>query len=253
VEIDRRLAQLRCRHQPERRIVPRLHRLGILDGFRAEGAMTDGVDIRGPTDQVFATPAHPLACNPAPPATVGSCARYWRDSWPTVPGGEGSTCDLGLSFGRIDNGRRRRRVAFTDGTAADYDLVIGADGLYSATRAAIFPEAPKPRYIGQAVWRCGDAAADPSAHGGDVDGAEAEGRDQPCLGSQSYLFLTEDRPTNDHVPPETHVAALRALLRRSRRPPSRRWRTGDERRQQVVYRPLEQLLLPRPGTRAGWC
>ena len=31
--------------------------------------------------------------------------------------------------------------------------VIGADGLYSTVRQALLPDAPAPRYRGQAVWR----------------------------------------------------------------------------------------------------
>lgn len=37
---------------------------------------------------------------------------------------------------------------FADGTTASADLLIGADGLHSRTRALIDPRAPKPRYLG---------------------------------------------------------------------------------------------------------
>jgi hypothetical protein len=36
----------------------------------------------------------------------------------------------------------------------------------------------------------------------------------PVSDSDTSLFLTEGRPTNDHVPPETHVAVLKDLLMR---------------------------------------
>lgn len=39
-------------------------------------------------------------------------------------------------------------VSFADGTRADGDLLIGADGLHSATRSIIDPDAPGPRYAG---------------------------------------------------------------------------------------------------------
>ena len=44
-------------------------------------------------------------------------------------------------------------VTLSDGTEGRYDLVIGADGLFSATRGMILPEAPLPRYTGQICWR----------------------------------------------------------------------------------------------------
>ena len=40
-----------------------------------------------------------------------------------------------------------------DGSTARYDLVIGADGLYSATRGMLFPDARQPQLTGQGVWR----------------------------------------------------------------------------------------------------
>ncbi|GHJ49597.1 FAD-dependent oxidoreductase [Catellatospora sp. TT07R-123] len=40
------------------------------------------------------------------------------------------------------------RVEFADGTHAEGDLLVGADGIHSATRTAIDPAAPGPRYTG---------------------------------------------------------------------------------------------------------
>ncbi len=44
-------------------------------------------------------------------------------------------------------------VRFSDGSEGSYDLVIGADGVHSQTRAMVFPEAETPQFTGQAVWR----------------------------------------------------------------------------------------------------
>ncbi|MFD1050000.1 FAD-dependent oxidoreductase, partial [Kibdelosporangium lantanae] len=43
------------------------------------------------------------------------------------------------------------RVTFADGTTADGDFVVGADGIYSTTRRAIDPTAPEPRNTGITV------------------------------------------------------------------------------------------------------
>ena len=37
---------------------------------------------------------------------------------------------------------------FADGTQAEGDLLIGADGIHSKTRQVVFPDSPKPAYVG---------------------------------------------------------------------------------------------------------
>jgi len=41
----------------------------------------------------------------------------------------------------------------TDGTTERFDLVIGADGVHSAVRSLVFPEAPEPCRARQVIWR----------------------------------------------------------------------------------------------------
>ncbi len=66
--------------------------------------------------------------------------------------------DAAVSRGvRIEHGKRLTgieqtadgvRARFADGTEATGDLLIGADGMRSAVRAAIAPDAPRPEYTG---------------------------------------------------------------------------------------------------------
>jgi 2-polyprenyl-6-methoxyphenol hydroxylase-like FAD-dependent oxidoreductase len=44
-------------------------------------------------------------------------------------------------------------VSFTDGHSGSYDLVVGADGLYSKIREQLFGTEHQPRFTGQFCWR----------------------------------------------------------------------------------------------------
>ncbi|WP_326806726.1 MULTISPECIES: FAD-dependent monooxygenase [unclassified Streptomyces] len=68
---------------------------------------------------------------------------------------------------RIEHGKRlvsadkasdgRVTARFADGSSAEGDLLIGADGIHSVTRGLIDPQAPTPRHTGQTTV-CGYAA-----------------------------------------------------------------------------------------------
>lgn len=61
---------------------------------------------------------------------------------------------LGVELAALEPRADAVRVRLSDGSEADWDLVIGADGLRSAVRRAILPpEQCEPRYTGQTCWR----------------------------------------------------------------------------------------------------
>ncbi|MGY6703471.1 FAD-dependent oxidoreductase [Roseinatronobacter sp.] len=220
-------------------------RLGIMDGYRECGAMIDGIEIRGPADQVLARIPTPSLMEGAPgnggimrPVLAQILADRVRETAVNIR--------LGQTFDTLADGVDGVDVSFRDGSSGRYDLVIGADGLYSATRAAVFPDAPAPRYVGQAVWR---AVVTRPAHVPSVAMWMGPGLKlgiTPVSDDESYIFLTENRPENTYVPPETHVEALKALLANFTAPTAQAIAAELGADSQIVYRPLEQLLLPRP-------
>lgn len=223
-------------------------RLGILDAFRQVGAMTDGVEIRGPQDQVVAripTPALQEGATGTGGVMRSELARLLADQ---VRASD-TNVRLGVTFTKIADEADSCRVNFSDGSTGEYDLVIGADGLYSAVRSAMWPEAPRPRYVGQAVWR---AVVPRPEHLPTVAmwiGPKVKVGINHVSSTHSYLFLTEDRPVNVHVPEETHVEALRELLHRFPSPTMQAIAADLNESHKVVFRPLEQLLLPRPWSK----
>ncbi len=59
---------------------------------------------------------------------------------------------LGTSVIALTQDERRISVEFSDGSASDYDLVVGADGIASTVRQLTLSVAP-PVYAGQMTWR----------------------------------------------------------------------------------------------------
>ncbi|MCA2011820.1 FAD-dependent oxidoreductase [Cereibacter sphaeroides] len=223
-------------------------RLGILEAFKAVGSMTDGVEMRNPVDTM-------VARLPTPSLQEGATgnggilrpvlAKLLSDRVRSTA----TKVRLGISATGFDNRADGVTVTFSDGTSGEYDLVIGADGLYSTTRAAIFPEAPKPRYIGQAVWR----AVLPLPAGIETVtmwiGSKLKFGVNGVSDGRAYLFVTEDRPTNDRVPEDAQLEILRGLLQGFPAKTVQDIAAGLNADSQVIYRPLEQMLMPRPWHR----
>jgi 2-polyprenyl-6-methoxyphenol hydroxylase-like FAD-dependent oxidoreductase len=65
----------------------------------------------------------------------------------------GADVRTGVTFTSIEQTGDRVDVAFTDGERREYDLVIGADGMYSAVRGRLFGAGLTPRETGQICWR----------------------------------------------------------------------------------------------------
>jgi 2-polyprenyl-6-methoxyphenol hydroxylase-like FAD-dependent oxidoreductase len=61
-----------------------------------------------------------------------------------------------------------------------------------------------------------------------------------------YLFVTEDRPSNDRIDPALFLPTLGALIAPFTAPIIQSVRASLNENSSIVYRPLEALLLPRP-------
>jgi 2-polyprenyl-6-methoxyphenol hydroxylase-like FAD-dependent oxidoreductase len=85
----------------------------------------------------------------------------WGATWPCVAIShstlheilrEGVEVRLGTSVSSLQEDGLAVHAVFDDGSSGDYDLVVGADGLRSWVRSAMFG-GPEPRFVGQLSWR----------------------------------------------------------------------------------------------------
>lgn len=221
--------------------------LGILEDFKAEGAATSGLIVRMPhNDQVIVeipTPAMPgidLPGNAAimRPALAAILARATRAA--------GVNVRLGVTFETLTQDADGVELTFTDGTSGRYDAVIGADGLFSQTRALLMPEAPEPAYVGQAVWR----AELPTPEGLETLsmwlGKGVKVGINPVSPGRSYMFITEDCPEDIWVEDADLLPRMKALLDPFPSPMLTAVKEGLSEDSKLIYRPLKGMLLPQP-------
>jgi 2-polyprenyl-6-methoxyphenol hydroxylase-like FAD-dependent oxidoreductase len=220
--------------------------LGVLDEFLALGAAGDGVEIQLPHGQVIATLPTPRIAGPDVPGGGGIMRPVLARILGDATRASGAAVRLGITFTAIEQDAEGVEVTFTDGERRRYDLVVGADGLYSKVREAVFPQAPKPAYSGQAVWRA-VLPRPPEVKGPTMwAGGKVKPGVNPVSDEEMYLFVTEHRPVNDHVDPATFATHLRGLLEEFPAPLVRWVRDQIGPDSQIVFRPLEALLLPQP-------
>ncbi|MBC5766757.1 FAD-dependent oxidoreductase [Ramlibacter albus] len=220
--------------------------LGILDEFLRLGAASDGVELRTPDGRPVGNLPTPRLAGPDVPGGGAIMRPVLARILADATRRSGANVRLGCTFSSIEHDAEGAEVSFTDGQRQRYDLVIGADGLYSKVRATLFPGAPSPRYSGQAVWRAVlPRPAELKTITMWLGGAVKPGLN-PVSAEEMYLFVTEHRPENQFVDPATFVQALKALLAPFPDPMLQTVREQLQENSQIVFRPLEGLLLPQP-------
>lgn len=220
-------------------------RLGILQEFLRHGNAADGVELYLPDGQRLGELPTPRIAGPdvpgggaiMRPVLARILAQATRDA--------GTQVRLGCTFSSIVQDAEGVEVAFTDGQRDRYDLVIGADGLYSKVRAAVFPDAPVPVYSGQAVWRAVLPRPAEVKTAMMWVGGRCKPGVNPVSATEMYLFVTENRPLNERVDPQQFLPQLSALLAEFPAPMLRRIRESLS-AESIVFRPLEHLLVPQP-------
>ena len=223
-----------------------LRTLGVLERYLDEGYACDGVDVMAADGRFLASLPTPRIAGDDVPGSGAVMRPVLARILADATRASGARVRLGCTVETLRQDAQGVEVMFTDGGGGRYDLVIGADGLYSQMRQRVLPDAPQPRYSGQGTWR----AVLPRVAGIERTtlwvGDRIKAGVNPVSRSQMYLFVNETRAANEHVPAERFVTMLRELLKQFGAPQLQSLSAQLDAHSLVVYRPLESLLVPAP-------
>lgn len=220
--------------------------LGILDEFLKHGAATDNVELRAPHGAKIGEIPTPRLARPDVPSGGAVMRPVLARILADATRASGAQVRLGCTFTQLTQDEQGVQVSFSDGQTHRYDLVIGADGLYSKVREAVFPQAPKPRYIGQGVWRAVVPRPPEIATVTMWLGSRFKPGVNPVSADEAYIFITEASAQKVHPEPVSYISHMKSLLDGFDDPVLQRVRGQLGSDSQIIYRPLEGLLMPRP-------
>jgi 2-polyprenyl-6-methoxyphenol hydroxylase-like FAD-dependent oxidoreductase len=162
----------------------------------------------------------------------------------------GADVRTGVTFTEIVPSDDHVDVAFTDGERRHYDLVVGADGLYSKVRERLFGSDLDPRFTGQVCWRYNLPRIEGLEEIWMFFGPDGSAGFVP-LGEDLMYILTIETPMPDQkeaIEREGAAAVYRRRLAPFAGPvvQAREQIVDDE---AVVLRPIENIIVPAPWHR----
>ena len=219
-------------------------RLGLLDQIKAVGAVTNGTKLFHFSGAIIQEMDEP-PIEDGLPATGGILRPDLHAIMSARVRELGVSVRLGLTVDAFDSDATGVDVRFSDGSASRYDLVIGADGIYSKVREMLFPAAVKPRFTGQSSWRilCDRPAG--FDRGEIFLGHRHLAGITACSPDKCYVFMLNIDPDRTWIEPEDFPETVRVLLADfgGNLATIRDAVTAET---SVVSRPLESALQPPP-------
>jgi len=221
-----------------------LDKIGVLDQILDVGVTYDGYtfnDYKG--NEIVAIDSQ-LGDERIPP----NCALPRRELSRILIGAAedaGATIRYGTTVEDLDDREDEIGVTFSDGTAADYDLVVGFDGIKSPLRTRLFGEEYQPVYSGHVVWRLTVPRPDYAVRSELYQSPRSKGGYIPLTRETMYLLLVTSEPEGVHYDPADFPDMLRERLSEFEGPLGDirdNIKEGDD----IVYSPLSEVLLPPP-------
>ncbi|MFT3905897.1 MAG: FAD-dependent oxidoreductase [Steroidobacteraceae bacterium] len=224
--------------------------VGILEEVGQHGAFWAGAYVRdGQGGLIEELTFEPLEAGV--PATGGIMRPALHKILSTHTRAVGVTVRLGLTVEDLRQDADGVAVRFSDGSAGRYDLVVGADGIFSKMRERVFSDAPRPKFTGQTIWRIVAERPPGFDRTHFYFGPKGKLGFNPVSATHMYMFLLEHRPDNPWIDVKDQPQKLYESLQGwgGIVPGIREQVLAGPVRESINYRPLEAVLQPAPWYR----
>ncbi len=222
-----------------------LDAIGLADECVKRGGAFNQVRVRDRFGNMMGGGDSPADAAPHLPATNGITRPILQEILLDAAHAQGAQIRVGTTIEQWSQQNDKVTVTSTDGVTKDYDLLIGADGVFSQLRNDLFPNAPTPVFSGESGWRynlprpaeveCGELWYGEKSKVGLV----------PLSPTLMYIFICTHEPGNPFMEVEGLAEKMRDRL-------SEYGGLVAELRKQivddseVVYKALDHMMLPAP-------
>jgi 2-polyprenyl-6-methoxyphenol hydroxylase-like FAD-dependent oxidoreductase len=248
VEIAERVRTFQVGIVLQSNAVRALAAIGVGEKCVAAGFAYEGIDLCDLNGRVFThLPGIPLA-GPTYPSDLGMTRPALHSILAETAIELGAKVRTGVTVSALAQAEDRVTARFSDGTTGQYDLLVGADGIYSKVRGMIFGDRFKPRYTGQANWRYNlPRRKEINRTTIYVDREAGAVGFVPLSSAEMYLFASTKEPDNPRFAEDLLPELLRErLIRFTCVPIIAEVREVITDPMKVLYRPLETLLVEAP-------
>jgi 2-polyprenyl-6-methoxyphenol hydroxylase-like FAD-dependent oxidoreductase len=219
--------------------------LGLIDRIKSEGAVTNSSRVRlfdGTVLRVLEEPE----IEEGLPATGGIMRPVLHKIMQDAVRALDIPVRLGLTVDALDEVPGGVEAAFSDSTSGNYDLVIGADSVFSKVRDLAFPHMGPAVPTGQGCWRISIARPPEQDMGEFYFGHDFPGGITICGTDRVYMFLlTPHEERESFYSDEELFTKMKALL--GPFGGNAGWiRDNMGREDWINYRPLAAAIQPRP-------
>lgn len=226
-----------------------LRTLGVLDEVKQGGATWNIAKMHNQAGEYLSSVNLPRLADDLP-ATGGVMRPVLHGILSAKTLALGARVRLGATVAAFNDQGHEVVVTFNDGATAKYDLVVGADGIFSTVRKQLFPGAPEPTSTGQVIYRL--VAERPA--GFDCThffmGTDCKVGFNPVSATHMYMFLLHRAAADPWISPANQPQTLyEAMEGFGGFVPQIRDTVRSSNAHSVNYRQLEVLLHPAPWFR----